>query len=81
MTSSNNIGHFDPVLVRPGRFCLILGVDRFSIKTESFRPLVVYVLGAFENDGVWYKYTVCLKYNWQGSTGVEKGKIHNGRGG
>ena len=37
-TSSQNIGRSGPGLVRPGRFGLILGVDRFSRKGESFRP-------------------------------------------
>ena len=37
-TSSQNMGRFGPVLVRPGRFGLILGVDQFRRKGESFRP-------------------------------------------
>ena len=35
---SKNMGRVGPVLVRPGRFGLILGVDRFSLKGKSFRP-------------------------------------------
>ena len=38
VTSSKNMGRFGPVLVRPGRFGLILGVGLFSLKGESFRP-------------------------------------------
>ena len=37
-TSSQNMGRFGRVLVRPGRFGLILDVGRFSRKGESFRP-------------------------------------------
>ena len=36
-TSSRNMVRFGPVLVRPGRFGLILGVGRFRLKDESFR--------------------------------------------
>ena len=36
--SSQNMGHFGPGLVRPGRFGFILGAGRFSRKGESFRP-------------------------------------------
>ena len=38
VTSSKNMGRFGPLLVRPGRFGLILGVGLFSLKDESFRP-------------------------------------------
>ena len=38
LTSSQNMGRFGPVLVRPCRFDLILGVSRFSRKRESFTP-------------------------------------------
>ena len=63
--SSKNIGRFGHVLVRPGRFDLILGVARFSLKGESFRlwaGLVHFQKGAVENDGVWYKNRLCLWY-------------------
>ena len=36
-TSSKNFGRFGPVLVRPGRFDLILAVVRFRFKGELFR--------------------------------------------
>ena len=37
-TSSENMGRFDPGLVRPGRFGLIVGMGRFCLKGELFRP-------------------------------------------
>ena len=37
VTISKNMGRFGPVLVRPGRFGLILDVGRFNLKGESFR--------------------------------------------
>ena len=33
-TSSQNMGRFGPGLIRRGRFGLLLGVDRFSRKSE-----------------------------------------------
>ena len=41
-TSFKNMGRVGPVLVKPG-----LGLGRFSIKGESFRPRVVSTLGRF----------------------------------
>ena len=44
-TSSQNMGHFGPVLVRPGQFGLSLGVGWLSLKGVSFRPWVVSAVG------------------------------------
>ena len=49
VTNFKNMGHFSPEFVRPGRLGLILGVSGFSLKSESFRPWVVYVLSRFSS--------------------------------
>ena len=46
-TSSENMDHFDPGLVRPGRCGLIVGMGRFSLTVELLRPWVVSALGRF----------------------------------
>ena len=58
-----------PGLVGTGRFSLILGVSRFSLKGPKWFRLWVGMIkfqyGALANDGIWYKDRVGLRYKWQ----------------